>query len=358
MERLPNLIIFLNLLLMASTLANAHVVKSMFPFGDSLFDPGNNHFTKNCTIQADFPPYGSTFFKRPTGRFTNGRTVADFISQYLGMELQLPYQELRQQIANGTRKEFPDNGISFASAGSGLLNTNEQCGISPIQVQLQQFQALIDNNHIRKDQIQNSLFLLESGSNDIFDFHISLFPRLFPSAHVDKLVKQVVNVIDKLTSLGARRIAIFGVGPMGCIPATVLLPHLPIAPQTACNDRINNMVTHYNNELQKLVNDIPKKYPGVKSLYGAVYDVTQTFRADPKSHGFANVNEACCGAGPKNGKVQCGLNGTRMCEKPSDFLFWDYFHPTEHTYELLAKAFWDGDTKCARPMNLQALVNT
>lgn len=79
MERLPNLIIFLNLLLMASTFANAHVVKSMFPFGDSLFDPGNNHFTKNCTIQADFPPYGSTFFKRPTGRFTNGRTVADFI---------------------------------------------------------------------------------------------------------------------------------------------------------------------------------------------------------------------------------------------------------------------------------------
>lgn len=48
-------------------------------------------------------------------------------AQYLGMELQLPYQELRQQIANGTRKEFPDNGISFASAGSGLLNTNEQC---------------------------------------------------------------------------------------------------------------------------------------------------------------------------------------------------------------------------------------
>lgn len=120
---------------------------AIFIFGDSLFDAGNNHFNRNCTAQADFPPYGSTFFHRPTGRFTNGRTVADFIGTYesrahthadlfvfwvmtyiiwcaaefIGMPLQKPYMEIELENANTTRKNFPANGINFASAGSGVL---------------------------------------------------------------------------------------------------------------------------------------------------------------------------------------------------------------------------------------------
>lgn len=58
-------------------------VPSIFIFGDSIFDAGNNHYNKNCTAQADFPPYGSNFFHHPTGRFTNGRTVADFICKLI-----------------------------------------------------------------------------------------------------------------------------------------------------------------------------------------------------------------------------------------------------------------------------------
>lgn len=61
--------------------SSVNVVSGIFIFGDSIFDAGNNHFNKNSTAQADFPPYGSTFFHYPTGRFTNGRTVADFICE-------------------------------------------------------------------------------------------------------------------------------------------------------------------------------------------------------------------------------------------------------------------------------------
>lgn len=56
-------------------------VSAIFTFGDSIFDAGNNHFNKNSTAQADFPPYGSSYFHYPTGRFTNGRTVPDFICE-------------------------------------------------------------------------------------------------------------------------------------------------------------------------------------------------------------------------------------------------------------------------------------
>lgn len=74
------------LILLASPAALAKSSPSLpaiFTFGDSIFDAGNNHFNKNCTAQADFPPYGSSFFHQPTGRFTNGRTVADFICNYI-----------------------------------------------------------------------------------------------------------------------------------------------------------------------------------------------------------------------------------------------------------------------------------
>ena len=75
-QLLINILIYLS-----STLVSSRNVPAIFIFGDSIFDAGNNHFNKNCSAQADFPPYGSTFFHHPTGRFTNGRTVADFICE-------------------------------------------------------------------------------------------------------------------------------------------------------------------------------------------------------------------------------------------------------------------------------------
>lgn len=55
-------------------------VPCYFVFGDSLADPGNNNNLKTIA-KANYPPYGIDFpgGANPTGRFTNGRTYADFI---------------------------------------------------------------------------------------------------------------------------------------------------------------------------------------------------------------------------------------------------------------------------------------
>ncbi|KAA3462593.1 GDSL esterase/lipase 6 [Gossypium australe] len=116
-----NLYTHLLILLVLINLSSSLNVPAIFIFGDSVFDAGNNHFIKNCSVQADFPPYGSTFFHHPTGRFTDGRTVADFISQFIGIGLQQPYLEAQIAVMNGSRKEYPSNGLNFASAGSGVL---------------------------------------------------------------------------------------------------------------------------------------------------------------------------------------------------------------------------------------------
>lgn len=55
-------------------------VPCYFIFGDSLVDNGNNN-NLATTAKANYPPYGIDFFG-PTGRFTNGRTTADFIGLF------------------------------------------------------------------------------------------------------------------------------------------------------------------------------------------------------------------------------------------------------------------------------------
>ncbi|XVE92219.1 hypothetical protein REPUB_Repub01dG0078200 [Reevesia pubescens] len=351
-----HLLLIIILINLSSALVSSRNVPAIFIFGDSIFDAGNNHYNKNCSAQADFPPYGSTFFHHPTGRFTNGRTVADFISQFIGIEMQKPYLEAQIAVMNGSRKDYPSNGINFASAGSGVLQaTNKDWGVISIQDQLRQFQTLLEQNGINKSVVEKSLFFLESGSNDIYNYFLPFDPpTLDPDAYVKAMIKELANLIAQIYQLGARRIAVFSLGPVGCVPARALLP---AAPTNRCYGKMNAMVKKYNKGLESLVFDIPIQHPSAIGVYGAVYDAVQSFRAIPTRYGFADVSSACCGDGPLRGQLQCGREGYKICPNPDEFLFWDYFHPTEHAYKLISKALWGGNKSGIRPINLKNLAN-
>ncbi|KAF5745219.1 GDSL-motif lipase/hydrolase 6 [Tripterygium wilfordii] len=282
--------------------------------------------------------------------------MATYVAEFIGIDLQKPYLEAQIEVMNGSRKAYPSNGINFASAGSGFLQeTNKDFGVIPIQEQLLQFQTSVKQNQIDKTSIQNSIFFLESGSNDIFNYFLPFDPpKLDPNAYVQSMLKEAANLIDQIYKLGARRIAVFSLGPVGCVPARAILP---LAPVDRCYGKINVMVKKFNSGLESLVKDIPTKYPGAIGVYGAVYDIVQRFRAVPTNYGFSDVVNACCGYGPLGGLVQCGKEGYKICPNPNSFLFWDYFHPSEHTYELISKALWVGDTSRIRPINLKNLAN-
>ncbi|XP_062109582.1 GDSL esterase/lipase 6 [Humulus lupulus] len=330
------------------------LASTMFSFGDSILDAGNNHFNQNCSAQADFPPYGSTFFHRPTGRFTNGRTVIDFISEYIGIDFQKPFLEAQMAVSNGSWKAYPSNGINFASAGSGVLeDTNKYFGVTPLQVQLQQFKTLLRQNHTDEKSIKKSLFFMESGSNDIYGYFLSIDnSSQKPEVYVQAMLTEVSKFVEELYKLGARRIGLFSLGPVGCVPARVLIG----GPAHKCYGKMNKMVKDYNKGLESLVKDIPVKYSGMVAIYGSVYDVVQRFRTAPSRYGFTNVSEACCGGGVLRGEVQCGREGYKMCGKADEYLFWDYFHPTQHAYKIISKALWTGSTARIRPVNIKTLA--
>jgi hypothetical protein len=54
-------------------------VPCVFIFGDSLSDSGNNN-NLSTYAKCNYKPYGIDFPMGPTGRFTNGRTAIDIIS--------------------------------------------------------------------------------------------------------------------------------------------------------------------------------------------------------------------------------------------------------------------------------------
>lgn len=58
---------------------------ALFIFGDSTVDPGNNNYINTIPEnQAHYKPYGQNgFFQHPTGRFSDGRIIVDYIGKYL-----------------------------------------------------------------------------------------------------------------------------------------------------------------------------------------------------------------------------------------------------------------------------------
>lgn len=71
-----------------SKLPKKKLVASLFIFGDSILDAGNNNYINTTTLdQANFWPYGETFFKYPTGRFSDGRLVSDFMGEVLILQI-------------------------------------------------------------------------------------------------------------------------------------------------------------------------------------------------------------------------------------------------------------------------------
>lgn len=54
---------------------------AMFVFGDSLIDPGNNNYL-NSLAKANYVPYGVDFSEGPSGRFSNGKTIIDYLGNY------------------------------------------------------------------------------------------------------------------------------------------------------------------------------------------------------------------------------------------------------------------------------------
>uniref|UniRef100_A0A453F9K2 GDSL esterase/lipase n=1 Tax=Aegilops tauschii subsp. strangulata TaxID=200361 RepID=A0A453F9K2_AEGTS len=94
--------------------------KRLFSFGDSLTDTGNYiiHYA-NASGPVLALPYGETFFGRPTGRWSDGRLIIDFIVERLGFQYWPAY--LKGAAGKSPVEEFR-YGANFAVAAATALS--------------------------------------------------------------------------------------------------------------------------------------------------------------------------------------------------------------------------------------------
>lgn len=71
-----NLVIFAVIIAIAAPTMDAKCAfKAIFNFGDSNSDTGGFY----AAFPAERLPFGMTYFKKPTGRATDGRVIIDFL---------------------------------------------------------------------------------------------------------------------------------------------------------------------------------------------------------------------------------------------------------------------------------------
>ncbi|KAF0920995.1 hypothetical protein E2562_037919 [Oryza meyeriana var. granulata] len=349
----------LMLLLAAAGLSGAEPqVPCYFVFGDSLVDNGNNNDIASLA-RANYPPYGVDFPGGATGRFSNGLTTVDAISRLLGFDDYIP------TYASATSEQLL-TGVNFASAAAGIRDeTGQQLGerisfsgqLQNYQAAVQQLVSILGDEDAAANRLRQCIFTVGMGSNDYLNnyFMPTFYPtsqQYTPEQYADVLVNQYAQQLRTLYNYGARKVALMGVGQVGCSP-NELAQHSPNG--VTCIERINIAVRMFNRRLVLLVNQF-NTLPDARFTYINCYGIFENVLRAPGAHGMAVTNRGCCGVGRNNGQVTC-LPYQTPCANRDEYLFWDAFHPTEAANILVGRrAYSAALLSDAHPVDLRALA--
>ncbi|KAK4279167.1 hypothetical protein QN277_016915 [Acacia crassicarpa] len=308
-------------------------------FGDSSVDSGNNNKI-STVLKSNFRPYGRDFEGgRPTGRFSNGRVPPDFISEAVSVKPYVPaYLDPSYSI-----KDFA-TGVCFASAGTGYDNaTSDVLNVIPLWKELEYYKEYQGKlrNYLGVEKankvLSEALYLMSLGTNDFLENYF-IFPRrrlhFSVSQYEDFLVDIARNFITQLYHLGARKLSVTGLVPMGCLP---LERTVNIFGHHDCDDKYNEVALEFNHKLEAMLNGLNEELPGFKVISANAYDIVFDIINRPSSYGFEVVEKACCSTGTVEMSYLCSDKNPLTCKDADKYVFWDAFHPTEKTNHIVSQ---------------------
>ncbi|XP_008807138.1 GDSL esterase/lipase EXL3 [Phoenix dactylifera] len=336
---LPILIHLSQLLLTLAQTINqtTPLVPAVIVFGDSIVDPGNNNAIKTI-VKCNFPPYGVDFIgHKPTGRFCNGKIPTDFIASKLGVKELLP-----AYLGTALGPEDLLTGVSFASGGTGFDPlTSKVVSVISMTEQLELFKDYMEKVRAiagakrAEDILSRSLYVVCAGSDDVANTYFTTpFRRTNYdiSSYVNLLLHSASNFLQELIHLGARKIGVTSIPPIGCVPSQRTLSGGILR---NCAPGHNQMAELFNSGLAKEIRRLNTKHRGVKVVYIDIYSILLDMIERPNNYGFEVSTKGCCGTGDLEVSVLCnGLTST-ICTDVSEYVFWDSYHPTEKAYEIL-----------------------
>ncbi|CAO2842280.1 unnamed protein product [Amaranthus hypochondriacus] len=286
--------------------------------------------------KANYPPYGVDFPGQiPTGRFTNGRTIIDVFSELMG------FKNSVKTYSNITLLD-PDivRGVNFASGAAGILpESGSALGdrvwmdrqLANYALTLLKLQLMVEGPI--RNYVNQCLYTITMGRNDYINNYF--LPQNYPTSRIftvqefTRLLRTRFRAqLQTLYNSGARRVVVFGLGQLGCIPATIARNNA-----TQCVTEINQAVQLFNTQVRSLVDDFNANLPGARFTF---VNISAIQAARPLRQGF-NRNSTCC---QLRSDFQCEPN-SRPCADRNIYEFMDGFHRTEIVNQLVATIIYN-----------------
>ncbi|KAF7104373.1 hypothetical protein CFC21_105271 [Triticum aestivum] len=349
----PAVIFVLAVLLLNPDLGSCGCFKRIFSLGDSITDTGNFAYISRNSPPGppSVPPYGETYFHRPTGRASDGRLIIDFYAQALGLPLLPP------SIPEEKTGKF-STGANFAVFGSIALNPkyfmsryNFSLQRGCLDEQLASFKRVLariaPGDAATKSLLSESLVVFgEIGGNDYnFWFFDRTHSRDTAQEYIPDVVARIGAGVQEVIKLGAKTVLVPGNFPIGCVP--VYLRDYKSNTTTdydqfGCLKWFNAFSQKHNQLLKQEISKLKSQNPSVKIIYGDYYGAFMELVKNPLRNGIDKPLVACCGGdGPYGTGHECNQKA-KVCRDPSRFANWDQIHMTEKAYNVIANGVLNG----------------
>jgi hypothetical protein len=133
--------------------------------------------------------------------------------------------------------------------------------------------------------IREALYLVSIGTNDFLENYY-IFPnrqsQFTIRQYEDFLIGIARNFIQELYGLGARKIALAGLPPMGCLP---LERATNIMDFHGCVEGYNDLALEFNGKLEGMVAKLNKELPGLNMEFEDVYNIFLQIIRRPSAYG-------------------------------------------------------------------------
>ncbi|CAL1392952.1 unnamed protein product [Linum trigynum] len=333
---------------------------AVFNFGDSNSDTGG--LVAGVAFPVG-PPNGETYFHEPSGRFSDGRLIVDFLMDAMDLPFLSPYLD---SVGGPSFK----TGSNFATGGATVLPANA-ASRNPfsfgIQVaQFSRFKARVlellatGNKNLQKYlpkevYFHEGLYMFDVGQNDLY---VAFFSKTEDQviASIPTILSEFQNGIQRLYNSGARNFWIHNTGPLGCLARVIASNknESDIDP-LGCLASRNRAAVAFNAQLHQLCSSNTQLLPGANLTYVDVHAIKLDLIANHSRYGFKEPLAACCGYGgpPLNfdGRVDCGVtkivNGSTVtanpCDDTSEYVNWDGIHYTEAANRFVSQQLLSGN---------------
>ncbi|CAN6438815.1 unnamed protein product [Victoria cruziana] len=290
--------------------------KALFVFGDSYVDTGNIDESLSKSWKY---PYGITFPRKPSGRFSDGRVFTDFVAAYMGIQGPVTYR-VRNVAGNG--KRF---GMNFAYGGTGVFNT--QVPLPNMTTQIDFFEQLIKLGEYNEADLKSSVALVSVSGND-YSAYLKRNNGSFEGlkGFVEEVVNQTAVNLKRILGLGVPKVAMMGMQPLGCLPIRTAATSYK-----SCDAMSDAAVAYHNGLLQKAVESISATLSPPSAI--AILDLYSSFNSTLQGSKFTDPLKPCCRG--VNSTYSCGnvdQDGNKLyelCSLPVSTFFWDEVHPTQ-----------------------------